>query len=64
MSRSEGAVLFDKAGAATYLGTSERHVERLWAERRISGVKLGKFVRFRQRDLDAFVERNAVEARS
>ena len=54
--------LLDKAGAAAYLSTTERHIERLWTERRIAGTKIGRKVRFRQRDLDAFIERSRVEA--
>ena len=35
--------------AAAYLGTSPRHLRRLWVERRIGGVKLNKLVRFRRK---------------
>ena len=52
---------FDKAGAAEYLGTSERHIERLWAERKIAGYKVGRFVRFRQADLDTYLERHRLD---
>jgi excisionase family DNA binding protein len=52
--------LLDKAGAAVYLGTTERHVQRLWAERRIPAVKVGRKVRFRTRDLDAWIEAHTV----
>lgn len=57
-----GSGLFDKAGAAEYLGTSVRHLERLWAERRIAGCKIGRKVRFTKRDLDDFIERGRIEA--
>jgi len=48
----------DLTQAANYLGTSERHVRRLWQERRIAVVKVGRRVRFTRSDLDAFIERN------
>lgn len=54
--------LYDKAGAAEYLGTTVRHIERLWAERKITGCKVGRKVRFSERDLDDFIARNRVEA--
>ena len=51
-------VLMNYEQAAAYLGTSPRHLRRLWVERRIGGVKLNKLVRFRRKDLDAFIEAN------
>jgi excisionase family DNA binding protein len=54
--------LLDWQVAAEYLGTSPRHLQRLWAERRIAGCKIGRKVRFTQRDLDDYIERNRVEA--
>lgn len=48
--------------AATYLGTSERHVRRLVSERRLPHHKVGKFVVLDTRDLDAFVAAHRVEA--
>jgi excisionase family DNA binding protein len=38
--------LFDSSELASLLGTTERHIERLVAERRIPFVKVGRFVRF------------------
>ena len=52
----EGSCLLDVAGAATYLGVTQPFVRRLVLERRIRYFKLGKFVRFRTADLDAFIE--------
>ena len=52
----EGRALLDVAGAASHLGVSEVFVRRLVLERRIRYFKVGKFVRFRAIDLDAFVE--------
>lgn len=48
--------MLDVIGAATYLGVTEAFVRRLVLERRIRYFKLGKFVRFRTTDLDAFIE--------
>lgn len=54
--------LLTKAQAATYLGTTERHVQRMWVERRIPAVKVGRKVRFRIRDLDKWIEARTVPA--
>jgi excisionase family DNA binding protein len=48
--------------AAERLGTSERFVRRLVAERRIAYTKLGRHVRIATRDLDAFIVAGRVEA--
>ena len=53
---AEGGGLFDVGGAAAYLGVTEAFIRRLVLERRIRYFKVGKFVRFRTADLDAFVE--------
>jgi excisionase family DNA binding protein len=50
--------------AAERLGTSERFVRRLIAERRIAYTKLGRHVRIAIRDLDAFILAGRVEAGS
>ena len=55
--------LLDYQGAAEYLGTTPRHVKELWAQRRLTAVKVGRRVRFRRCDLDDYVERNLVKAR-
>ncbi len=52
----DGSGLLDVAGAAAHLGVTEPFVRRLVLERRVRYFKLGKFVRFRTADLDAFVE--------
>lgn len=54
--------LLDTRGAAAYLGTTARHVQRLWTERRIPAVKVGRKVRFRVTDLDAWIAAHTVEA--
>ncbi len=59
---SSSTNLYDKSGAAAYLNTSIRHLERLWTERRITGVRIGRKIRFAQRDLDAYIEANRIEA--
>jgi len=52
----DGSGMLDVGGAATYLGVTEAFVRRLVLERRVRYFKLGKFVRFRTADLDAFIE--------
>ena len=47
---------------ADRLGTSERFVRRLIAERRIPYTKLGKHVRIADVDVDAFIAAGRVEA--
>ncbi len=46
--------------AAEYLGTGERFIRRLVAQRRISYVKIGKYVRLQRSSLDAFIEAGRV----
>lgn len=47
--------------AAAYLGTTERFIRRLIAERRIAFHKLGAHVRLALGDLDAFAQAGRVE---
>lgn len=46
---------------ATQLGTKVRFVRRLIAERRISYIKVGRYVRITRRDLEAFLHTGRVE---
>jgi excisionase family DNA binding protein len=48
--------------AAECLGTSERFVRRLIAERRIAFIKVGRHVRIAEHDLINFVAVGRVEA--
>src|SRR5687767_1956037 len=48
--------LLTVAQAGDYLGTGERFVRRLITQRRITYVKIGKFVRLPRSVLDAFIE--------
>lgn len=48
--------------AAAYLSVPVRFIRRLVAEKRIRYYKVGKYVRFEIRDLDAFIEENLMEA--
>jgi len=50
------------AEVAERLGTSQRWVRRLIAERRILYTKLGKHVRLADCDVDAFIAAGRVEA--
>lgn len=47
--------------AAAYLGVQPRMVRRLVSEKRIGYTKVGKFVRFTDEQLNAYIEANAVE---
>jgi excisionase family DNA binding protein len=57
---SPGDPLLTVAQAGDYLGTGERFVRRLITERRISYVKVGKYVRLERATLDAFVDAGRV----
>ena len=56
-------VLLDQAELAAHLGTTERHVRRLVAERRIPFVRVGRFVRFDPAAVTDWLGRWTVEAR-
>jgi excisionase family DNA binding protein len=47
---------------AMRLGTSERFVRRLVCERRVPFHKVGKFVRFDPKDIDAWLAESRVES--
>ncbi len=53
----------DIAGAATYLGVSQRWIRRAVFERRLAHSKLGAKIVFDTRDLDAYLEANRREAK-
>jgi excisionase family DNA binding protein len=48
------------ADVALRLGTSERHVRRLLAERRIPIVKVGRFVRFEDHEIEHWIDDHRV----
>jgi hypothetical protein len=58
-------VLYDEGGAAAYLGGSNSPLSTRTLQRwRLEGVgppfvKLGRLVRYRQSDLDSFLDKNA-----
>ncbi len=54
-------VLLDITQLAERLGVSERFVRRLVEERRIPFLKIGKYVRFEQADVDRWVADRRVE---
>ncbi len=58
--RSLGYPLLTVAQAGEYLGTGERFIRRLIAERRIAYVKIGKYVRLERATLDALVDSGRV----
>ena len=53
--------LLDYPAAAAYLGATQSFLRRLVLEKRVRYYKVGKFVRFRVRDLDAFVDAGRVD---
>ena len=61
MSGGEGGRLLSIAEAAEVMGTPERFVRRLVAERRIAYHKIGKYVRITEADVQAFVLAGRVE---
>ncbi len=54
--------LLTVAQAGEYLGTGERFIRRLINERRISYIKVGKFVRLERSALDALVDAGRVHS--
>ncbi len=56
-----GQVLLDVAGAAAHLSVGEAFMRRLVLEKRVRYYKVGKFVRFRSGDLDAFVDAGRID---
>lgn len=60
----KGPRLTNKAGAATYLGTTERHIKRLVYERALAHVHIGGKLMFDYADLDRFIKNNRTEAAS
>jgi excisionase family DNA binding protein len=55
-------VLLNVPEVADKLGTSQRFVRRLIAERRIPYTKLGKHVRIADADVEAFIAAGRIEA--
>ena len=52
--------LLDMETVAGWLGTSIRHVRRLVTERRIPYLKIGHFIRFDERDVESWIDRQKV----
>jgi excisionase family DNA binding protein len=48
--------------AAEVLGTAPAFVERLVARRQLAYLKMGRYVRVRRCDLDAYIEQSRVPA--
>jgi excisionase family DNA binding protein len=62
--RVSGQELLSVAQAAERLGTPERFVRRLIAQRRVRFYRVGRYVRFDVADLDSFIEAGRVDPRS
>jgi excisionase family DNA binding protein len=58
----QSAQLLDIEQVADLLSTTTRHVRRLVFERRISYVKVGRYVRFDPEDLARWVEEQKVRS--
>ncbi len=56
-----GALLSEQ-DAATYLGTTPRHVRELRTTGRLTFIRVGRFIRFAPADLDAFIAARRVRA--
>ena len=54
--------LLTVAEAGDYLATGERFIRRLIAQRRITYVKLGKYVRLQRSTLDDFIKAGRVSS--
>ena len=54
--------LLDIEAAATYLSVGPRFIRRLIAQRRINYLKIGKFIRFDQTELDDWIQQQRVDA--
>jgi excisionase family DNA binding protein len=55
------SVLLSITDAAVRLGVTERYVRRLVYERRVPFYKVGRLVRFRETELDQWLEASRVE---
>lgn len=53
--------LLDSAQVAHRLGVTERLIRRLVAERRITYVRVGRFIRFDPHDIDTWIEAAKVD---
>jgi excisionase family DNA binding protein len=56
--------LIDKEGAARCLGVEQRFINRLVSEKRITYVKVGRKIRFRQSTIEAYIIANTISAQS
>lgn len=54
--------LLDKPETAAYLNLKPRTLDYLVEKRRIPFVRVGRFIRFKREDLDAWLEDNRTEA--
>jgi excisionase family DNA binding protein len=55
-----GTSLYDWDSAAQLLGVTPRLIRELWARHQLSGVKIGRRVRFRHADLVDYIDRHLV----
>ncbi len=50
-----GAALLTEREAAEYLSTSPRHLRELWGRREVAAIRVGRLVRYKPEDLDAYI---------
>ncbi len=60
VSATQQSPTIDVAGAAAFLGVSQRTIRRLVADRAIPHRRMGRLVRFTERDLDDYVETSRI----
>ena len=60
--RANWSGLYDDEAAAEYLGTTTRHLQRLRERRELPFVRVGRKIRYKQGDLDAYIEHQRVES--
>jgi excisionase family DNA binding protein len=60
--RNSNPPIYTPETAAEYLGMSERQVRDAVRKNRITYVRLGQYVRFRQTDLNDYIDANTVRA--
>ena len=58
-----GSLLLTEEEAAGLLGVKARLMRDLRAQKRIGFVKVGRLVRYRRKDVERYIQANAVEAK-
>lgn len=64
MKNNSGSPLQSVASAAAYLGVSEKCMYKWLYERRFASIRVGRLVRIKTSDLDAFIAAGTTPARA